>query len=1215
MGENFTLLWSESLRHTVFNVAVSSDGNTIVASSGRSFSVFDRDGSLLWTEDTYGDCLAVSVSRDGQLIVVSSSFGGVALYDRETKYWKHLIRERAPSVSLASDGSCVAVALTSMDVVILMSTNGQGQLWKMPVPEPTVVATNADGSYVAVGTARGGVLLYGSRGELVDSFVAEGCMYGLAMDSTASYLAAAASDKPVLYFFSRNGAPGWSKPLTTSSLRVAMSGGGEVVACADLHYARLIARDGSELMTSNFTERLYGVALTADGSLLFVGGSEGLKCLKTSLRSEDSALASQNISPRLISEIRSSYLNFAPEGLCRWFVEFDKATGDGRYAACDALLEEIDSGGYELDATEAEYVTSRRGALALSRGITHELKKEFDEADRYYRSALEYHVSCKNREGEGQVRALLERGGDQSQRESLARQFREKLRVLGSGEGCLTHRVGDASAADLLQLINTAKETGHLEPLLTAIDGKAENDFSVANAAAALVHLQPGPGISDLLRLIHHPSWFVRWRAWSLIARFVSTSGQTAEIEPALAVALHEERDPAVRCELLQLVINYVGNVVTDDLVMCLRDWDPDVKFLACQALAKFGTRRELAALDEVQDGKAFYGDSVAGAAYAATTAINQRQPKLEAGDAFLYSRHTEKVEPSELFSANELLIQGMIQVSNVDEHTYIYLEKQAVDGAFFFLNFHSGYYSDPDPEGEVDYLLIDWNYETGDRFMFNLERPFEGWRPGQNSVYVYFDGVFIKSVYFEIVTSVALTQPCLSATLNSAGLVINPSNVFAANTARMYCQVVVDKAAAGTNLELSILDRHGNLLRKDQTVTESEARQSVLFQWLANDFTPGTYTVLVEAEELGEVLSDFEVIDAVKITDACLYSYVDWNRTAALPVSDYQPHDDFVLAAKVLAPVRTTFSAELHWNNQPVFKSPANCLARSSDERVATFVFRKPDAEWPTGDYEITIYADKTLTHTIPFEVKPVPLSQKISTLATHAREFVRYEGKAIGKSVIGWGIKLPSIAMVLFLMNALLTKVAGEGVASSAWVLNIASWIGASSLIWWIGLGVVFGVVRGIRKDYSSDRVHGWPELVLLFVYQGLLGQQMAYLVFAIGYLWPNGAGQLFSKILFAAPIVAWITVISGGRFFVRTYMADRVSWTFATESLVTFFLSLGLYWIGLFYGLLLGLVGAAILWPFGWAASGWSIGVHAGFVIGLIAGIIHAASNKDN
>jgi WD40 repeat protein len=271
MGPNFTPVWSKRLATTeqiVFDVAISSDGNTIVGAAGSSFSVFDRAGNLFWTHQTDGDCLSVSVSHDGQFIVVSSSFGGVVLYDRAGQPLQQLIsNERANCVSMAADGSCVAVALTAANTVKLLSTNGRRELWKNWSSEPMSVAVNFDGSLVAIGGAEGGVSLHGPRGELVHRFPVAGCVTGLALDGAGTYLAASANNKSALNFFSADGTVSWIRQLTNSSWRVAVSDNGDMVACADVHNVRLLARDGSELINSSFLKndsmgwRLFRMAL------------------------------------------------------------------------------------------------------------------------------------------------------------------------------------------------------------------------------------------------------------------------------------------------------------------------------------------------------------------------------------------------------------------------------------------------------------------------------------------------------------------------------------------------------------------------------------------------------------------------------------------------------------------------------------------------------------------------------------------------------------------------------------------------------------------------------------------------------------------------------------------------------------------------------------------------------------------------------------------
>lgn len=912
-----------------------------------------------------------------------------------------------------------------------------------------------------------------------------------------------------------------------------------------------------------------------------------------------------------ILEIRRRYLDFPPAGLCSWFKEFDRYLKEERYETCEALLEEIDGGGYQLDATEAAYVTSRRGALALSRGITHELAKRFDDADRLYRVALEFHKGCGNREGEGQVLLLLDAGSDQSLRELLTHQFKQQLKVLGSGEASLTRRVEEATTPELLRLLEAAKNAGHAEPLLTVLNGERHDHFSgAANAVAALERLKPGAAIDDVLKLLEHPGWFVRWRACELIRRFAAEHEATPDLQKAVTRALQRETDPDVRLELLGLIREGIGSAVMDDLLGLLHDPDPNVRYETCMVLGQFGTRNAIPALREVPDGQSDARGNVRYAGQIAIQQIEARAPTSPCEAVILYNPKIEAaasvIVKSNLFLSTEPVLHGAIFVKDSPFISNLLVKQEVVDKSVFILKFYTGPVQD---HGDFSLARLDDHLddEHRKRFNFTLKSSPGGWQPGENRLKIYFDDEYIDSESFEILNSLTIRQCLFSQTINSAGIVTNPGNVFLRNTAQMYGQILIDKATFGVPYVLSIVDKHGNLLRKDQVVGTREGQQKVLFGWAGTTLEPGTYSVHIDAGGLGEYRSSFEVIPAIRATSVGIYQNVGSSGTPSVPLSGYHPHDDFLYTANVVAPANVSIYADLRYGNQLIFGAPVNCVARWSGEQTATFVFHRPAREWPLGKYEVTLRVNDSYLNTHSFQVTAVPFWQKVGTLVGKTGDLVLDVGKPIAKSALIWGVKLPILVMVFFLLDALLVKVAGREVVSSARLPSLATTIGQSSLFWAMVVGMVFGVVQTIIES-RSERLFRILKIVLLITFNMLVAQQATYLVFGLGYIWPNALGHLFSKVLFAAPIVAWLMTVFTTRFVDPTFMSRKGSSALSLQAIVTTAFTILFYLGGLISSVTTGLFLAIILWIFGWASTGWTLGVYAGFIFGLVRVLSH-------
>ena len=189
---------------------------------------------------------------------------------------------------------------------------------------------------------------------------------------------------------------------------------------------------------------------------------------------------------------------------------------------------------------------------------------------------------------------------------------------------------------------------------------------------------------------------------------------------------------------------------------------------------------------------------------------------------------------------------------------------------------------------------------------------------------------------------------------------------------------------------------------------------------------------------------------------------------------------------------------------------------------------------------------------------------------------------------------------------MNELLRVLVGENVIRGTWLLVAGHRLGATGLMWWLVLGLILGIYQSVGKNLLPWRFYRIPRVVLIFVVEAIICQQATYIIFSPGYLWPDAFGQLFSKVLYAAPLLAWLGVIMCLGFINNDGGYRERAWAFPIETCLLIVLAFAFYISGLVSSILFGLTGWLLLLPLNthWAAAAWSAGVYFGFAAGLVA-----------
>jgi len=285
-----------------------------------------------------------------------------------------------------------------------------------------------------------------------------------------------------------------------------------------------------------------------------------------------------------------------------------------------------------VSASEEVFVTSRQAALLLFQGLQYHLQREHERARTCYVAGRDLYHMLGEGNGEGQAILALEMLEKGTQDDDLLRQMAMRQLVQGERGRMLAGRLAMFPLAEQLRVIEAARACGNLPALLSGLT--SPHPAVQAAASAALNWLKPGPGYETILEtLLVAENWLVRWQAICLLKERMSRDArafarQRDRIHTALVRLLASgETDPLVRQQSVLLLLKLRNPADTPQLIRLLADPDPDVRFVAIQALDVLGDEQALLPLQQVEDATCFSGHHLKTAARTAIRHIQRRVP------------------------------------------------------------------------------------------------------------------------------------------------------------------------------------------------------------------------------------------------------------------------------------------------------------------------------------------------------------------------------------------------------------------------------------------------------------------------------------------------------------------------------------------------------------------------------------------------------------
>jgi hypothetical protein len=348
--------WTYSLtnKSTISNIAVSSDGSTIIVAADTLW-VFSKYGNLI-KKETYGDNVVLTPS--GRF--AASSFGGIIYFfstplttgtsdpNQLTKMWDYEFRDPVRSIGITDDGSTVVVATQGMGIYFM--TPGTRNIIGNDQFYNHIVRISANGNRIA-GISADTVRLYNTNGKISKSYVMKstsqpdfaflsqtvplmvfnngasiqsfdlslgteiwnvrpaGNLNSLAMTPSGSYVAAGTENGDILRYDDK-GNQSWSyssnkeNSLAAGISKLTISKeGGLVAAASDNGDVLFLNPWGALLGSYRVQDKIRDIAMSQDGSIVLVASDNKIYAFLTGYSpSTGSSVLSVQKTPEAVSQ-------------------------------------------------------------------------------------------------------------------------------------------------------------------------------------------------------------------------------------------------------------------------------------------------------------------------------------------------------------------------------------------------------------------------------------------------------------------------------------------------------------------------------------------------------------------------------------------------------------------------------------------------------------------------------------------------------------------------------------------------------------------------------------------------------------------------------------------------------------------------------------------------------------------------------------------------
>ncbi|MEW6606688.1 MAG: PQQ-binding-like beta-propeller repeat protein [bacterium] len=229
MEEIVHKLWKKEIGYKVDSVAISNDGEFVLAGSSQDTNLyFLSQGQLRWRYKTKASIRCLTISQDGRYILAGAEDSTLYLLDKNS----HLIWEE------------------------YVSTN--------------TIVISADLKYIACGGNDCNIYFFTRYGKLLWRWTTMDYVNSIAIASQDNAIIATADDRN-LYFLTKEGTLIWRTRLKACGVKVAISeDGDEIVVACNNQYVYCYDRKCRLKWEYHFPNEISGLSITSDGQCIIV---------------------------------------------------------------------------------------------------------------------------------------------------------------------------------------------------------------------------------------------------------------------------------------------------------------------------------------------------------------------------------------------------------------------------------------------------------------------------------------------------------------------------------------------------------------------------------------------------------------------------------------------------------------------------------------------------------------------------------------------------------------------------------------------------------------------------------------------------------------------------------------------------------------------------------------------------------------------------------
>ncbi|MFX0178972.1 MAG: PQQ-binding-like beta-propeller repeat protein [Candidatus Hodarchaeota archaeon] len=294
-----TPLWiNNDLNGEVCDVDISLNGTYIVAGTGYGFGkdtriyLFESNSSLpVWSYEAENIVFSVAISSDGNYIVAGSKDDRVYFFHKSssTPIWSYKAEDHISSVAISNDGSYL-VAGSGDHRIYFFERSSSTPLWSYTIDyisgnmgDVESVSISSDGNYIVAGTqiyqgTSKVYLFHQSGGTPLWKFSAGDYINSVSIDSNGNYLVAGSQDDNIYLFHKSNSVPVWNYTTEDSVNSVSISGDGNYIVSGGGWDDRKVyffnRTQNNPLWKYETTDQINSVDISFNGTKITSGGMD-----------------------------------------------------------------------------------------------------------------------------------------------------------------------------------------------------------------------------------------------------------------------------------------------------------------------------------------------------------------------------------------------------------------------------------------------------------------------------------------------------------------------------------------------------------------------------------------------------------------------------------------------------------------------------------------------------------------------------------------------------------------------------------------------------------------------------------------------------------------------------------------------------------------------------------------------------------------------------